>query len=584
VDLTRRADAVRPEESIDWRQVRLLLAANWRTRLNSAARTPARTVFVVLMMLGMTIGALAFSAFVGVQVWKMKPGQPELAAALVHQMFLFVFFVVAVTPVLGFRGNEFLDVTKLFVHPVSHRTVFVATLLGLATSGSVIVLTLPLAGAVIGFGGGALRVTLGAAAALLLVITSVALGQFLLFAFLNRLKSRKWRDLTMVLVPLVVGVMWVSMNLLTGRGGMGRSGFWSAVEAFARYQDWLLPLPSWWASRLVTGEGWPRLLLVAALVAMTVWLVRASARLEERAYLGEVEDSVDAERISGRGLFSRVASRLSDPLGALVEKEIAILRREPAVRSILIGQSMYPVMWAGFGIITVVQGGGISSLAKFAPLAGLVAFPLLLMELGLLWNQLGLEGGGAVHSVLLPVSRRTLFAGKAVAYLLVFGTLNAVVAVALTIVAYVVTGAGTAGACAVWCLVGAVEGYCVLAVGLGVGAVISVLSPARVAVRDRRALRQQAGGREGCARGLIGMTAFGGAVSIALPVGVLFHVSYLLRIAPQFPRPPAWLPLATVPVAVAISAAVLLGGCALAGHLLAAREEEVVAMLTKSDE
>jgi hypothetical protein len=584
VDVSRARDAGRAEERVDWRQVRLLLAANWRTRLNAAARTPARAAFVALMMLMMTVGALMFSAFIGFKVGTLKPDRPDLAAALVHQMFLFVFFVVAVTPVLGFRGNEFLDITKLFVHPVSHPTVFVATLLGLATSGPVLVLTLPLAGAVIGFGGGALRVATGLTAALLLVVTSVALGQFLLFAFLNRLKSRKWRDLTMVLVPLIVGGMWVSMNLLTGRGGMARDGFQAAVEAFSRAQDWLLPLPSWWASRIATGDGWPRLFLAAALVAVTAWLVRVSARLEERAYLGEVEDGVDTEKISGRGVLTRVAARLRDPLGALVEKEIALLRREPAVRSILIGQSMYPVMWAGIGIITVVRGGGFASLAKYAPLGGLVAFPLLLMELGLLWNQLGLEGGGAVHSMLLPVPRRTLLAGKAVAYLLVFGTLNALVAVVVTIAAYAVTGAGSPAACAGWSLLGALEGYCVLAIGLGIGAVISVVFPARVAVRDRRALRQQAGGREGCLRGLVGLIAFGGAVTIALPVGALFHLSYLIRLFPDASRPAPWLPLVTVPVAVAVSGAVLFCGCALGGHLLAAREEDVVSRLTKADE
>jgi hypothetical protein len=40
----------------------------------------------------------------------------------------------------------------------------------------------------------------------------------------------------------------------------------------------------------------------------------------------------------------------------------------------------------------------------------------------------------------------------------------------------------------------------------------------------------------------------------------------------------------TVPVGVAVSGAVLFGGCALGGQLLAAREEDVVSRLTKADE
>ena len=35
-----------------------------------------------------------------------------------HLTFLTVFFVIIVTPVLGFRGNAFLDVTRLFTFPV----------------------------------------------------------------------------------------------------------------------------------------------------------------------------------------------------------------------------------------------------------------------------------------------------------------------------------------------------------------------------------------------------------------------------------------------------------------------------------
>src|SRR5262245_18402681 len=134
-------------------------------------------------------------------------------------------------------------------------------------------MSVPLVAVVIGFGGGAAHVVTGVAAVLLLVITSVALGQFLLCAFLNRLKSRKWRDLTMVLGPLVVGGAWVTINLLTGRDGAARGSLMEAViravDRISRWQDWLLPLPSWWASRLATGDSWPRLLLAVPLAAVT---------------------------------------------------------------------------------------------------------------------------------------------------------------------------------------------------------------------------------------------------------------------------------------------------------------------------
>jgi hypothetical protein len=410
------------------------------------------------------------------------------------------------------------------------------------------------------------------------------LGQLVLMTFLNTLKSRKWRDLSMVVVPVLFGGFWATYQLLLRHGTQGRGTFESMVRWFAKWMDWTLPLPSWWAAHAVTGVGWTRLLPLVAALAVIAWLVRASAVLQERAYFGEVAESASAEGISGRGPLARAASRIRDPLGALVEKDLAILVREPAVRSILIGQAVYPVFMGCFAIYQLWIGTAQSGLGRYAPLAGLVAYPLLLMELGLVINLLGLEGGGAVHAMLLPVRRRLLLLGKDVAFLLVFGTINAAFAIAATVVAFAVTRAGSVAACVQWSLLGALEGYCVLAVGLGIGNVVSVISPMRVAVRDRRAIRQQVGGREGCLRSVVSLAAVFGAMTLSLPVALLFHLPHVLRLIPEAGTPPGWLVLVTVPVAVLISAATLVVGAIAGGRLLEIREEEVVSQLTKSDE
>jgi hypothetical protein len=580
VDLTSRRD----ESAIDWRQVRLLLATNWRTKFNRASRSPVRSAFGVLLLSGFAFAAVILSIALGIWVDSKKTSRPELAGAAVHQVFLTVFFIIVATPVLGFRGNEFLDVTKLFVYPVGHRTVFAATLAGLMASGAVLFLSLPVAATVIGYGGPPGTIAAGLVAGLVLVLVAVALGQLVLLAFLNTLKGRKWRDLTMVLVPLFFGGFWVTYQILLRRGSQGRSSLDGAVEWFAKWKDWTLPLPSWWAAHAVTGSGWTRFVPLVAALALVVWLVRASAVLQERAYFGEVAAEVAAEGVVRRGLLARIASRLRDPLGALVEKDLSILGREPAVKSILIGQSIYPVFGCGFGIYQLWTSTAHEGLGRYAPLAGLVSYPLLLMELGLVINLLGLEGGGAVHAMLLPVRRRLLLLGKDVAFLLVFGTLNAAVAIVATIVAFVVTRAGSVAACAQWSLLGALEGYCVLAVGLGIGNIVSVISPIRVAVRDRRAIRQQAGGREGCARSLVSLVAVFGSMALSLPIAALFHLPYGLGLIPQVGSAPGWAILVTVPVAVLLAAAVLLGGAVAGGRLLELREEDVVGRLTRSDE
>ena len=576
--------AGRPEDHIDWAQVRLLFATNWRVWFNRISQRRATLIATAIFLVMFGVLAIGGSVAIGAGIRWLRATQPDVAAGAVHLVFLGVFFLLVITPVLGFRGNEFLDVTKLFVYPVSHRTVFAATLGGLLGSGAVLFFSVPLIAAVIGYGGSIDEVIAGLIATLLLLVVAVALGQFLLLAFLDTFKSRKWRDLSMILVPLVFGGLYVSFQVLAQSGARDRSQFLGVVEWFSAWKDWTLPLPSWWAAHAVTGDGAVRLLPVLALAALLAWLVHASAVLQERTYYGEVRDDAPVAGVQRRGFIARVASRLPDPLGALVEKEVAILGREPAVRSILIGQAMYPVIWGGVGIVSLTRAPDVGALAKYVPLAGLIAYPLLLMELGLFINLLGLEGGGAVHAMLLPVKRRLLLLGKDAAYLMVFGTINAIVAVAATIAGFVLTHSGTPAAWVGYCLLGAIEGYCVAAVGLALGNVVSVVLPIRVAVGDRPALAQQVRGRDVCMRSLLGLVGVFGSLLLSLPVAAGFHLPYVLGVIPGWAAPPGWVILVTAPFAVAIAFGLMYAGAIIGGGLLQAREEDVVARLAKSDD
>jgi hypothetical protein len=386
----------------------------------------------------------------------------------------------------------------------------------------------------------------------------------------------------MVLVPVVVGSLYVGFQVMS-RGTGEKQAMTEIVAWFDRVKDWTLVLPSWWAAHAATGASWSRLVLAAPLAGLVVWLVRSSATLQERAFHGEVEEGPVGDRVGARGLVGRMVARMRGPVGAVAEKELAILRREPAVRSILVGQAIYPVLWGAYGVYSLVASRDPSQLARYAPLAGLVAYPMLLMELGLTLNLLGLEGGGAVHSLLLPVPRHVLLLGKALAHLLVFGSINAGLAVLATVAAYVFTGAGGPAECAAWAFVNAVEGYCAAGVGLAIGFVVSVMWPVRIAVRDRRAIRQQALGREGCLRSVLGLGSVFGAMVLSIPFAALFHLPYALSLAFGAPMSP-WTLVATVPVAAALAGLLVRLGAGLGGRLLAAREEDVAARLGRADE
>jgi hypothetical protein len=311
--------------------------------------------------------------------------------------------------------------------------------------------------------------------------------------------------------------------------------------------------------------------------------VRASAVLQERAFLGEVEPEPAVEAATKRGPIGRFAASIKDPIGALVEKDLALLRREPVVRSLLINGAMYPVMWLVIGAYSF-RAGDPEQFAKFAPLAGLLAYPLLLMEMALLMNLLGIEGGGAVHALLLPVPRRVLLLGKDVAFLLAFGTLNAAFVVVVTVAAWIVTGRSSSVECLGYCVLGAVEAYCALAVGLGIGNLISIVSPVRLAVKDRRAIRQQMSGRDGCARSLASILSVFGLLALCAPIAALFHLPYAWKFIPNSDPAPGWVVFLTVPVGALVSFGAMYLGAQLGGMVLGAREEDVAARLTKSEE
>lgn len=575
--------ARRSEDRVDWAQVRLLLGASWRIKWNLMRQRKLGAVFSAIALSIFAVYAVLLSYAVGEGVHAMRAEREALGAAAVHLTFLWVLVLIVVTPILGFRGNEFLDVTKILVMPVGHRTVFAATLAGLTSSLGVLFLAMPVVAAVIGYGGSAGDVAFGVLAALLLVVTAVAIGQFVLLAFLDKLKSRKWRDLTMVLVPLIAGGAYVALQIGARRSAGEAGAVAGAVEWFRGWMDWTLPLPSWWAANAVVGGGWTRLLPVVALVAIDLWLVQASAVLQERTFYGEVEDDAPIQGVGKRGLLSRVASRFRDPIGALAERELAILRREPAVRTLLIGQSIFVIMWGGLAA-TSAHGHALPSLARYAPLAGLVAYPLLVLERGVFMNLLGIEGGGAVHSMLLPVKRRVILLGRDVGQLIAFGTLNAVVGAAATVALWAATGAGSAAQCAGYALLAAVEGYCAAAIGLGLGNVSSVATPIRVAVKDRRAIRQQMSGLDGCVWTFIRVVATFATLAVATPLALLFHWPYASREFGWPLAPPSWAIFVTAPLAVAAAFGLMYFGAWFGGALFESREEEIAARLTKSEE
>jgi hypothetical protein len=269
---------------------------------------------------------------------------------------------------------------------------------------------------------------------------------------------------------------------------------------------------------------------------------------------------------------------LRDPYAALVAKDLALLRREPAVRLLLLQQG--GVALAAFALVAWRIGWEPAQQGAAAPrlvAAGLACYPLVLGELLLFLNLLGIEGGGACHLLRTPVDRFRLVLAKLCACLAVFGLANAAAVAALAGFAWSRLEGVAAGTAAAAVGLAALEALCATAVALGAGATGSVLGPFRVASPGRGSpVRGPARGRGllGSVRAFLGL---GLAGLLLAPVALLFHHPALARAAGSADTSGGrW---AAAAGAVVLAGVVMLAGAWFAGRTLLRREEPVTARL-----
>lgn len=568
------------DSSLDLRQVGLVLLARWRIGVRSATRSPGRLLLSLLGVVLQVAFVTVLTVLAGAGMAHLVGSDGRAAAdAAVHAGFLATFLWLAASPPLGLRGNEFLDVTKLFTLPVSPRTVLAATLAGLSTSTSVLVLVLPLAcavlvRAVLAGTGGVLDAVAGISAVAAVAGLGILSGQTLLLLFLGVFRSRRWRDLSVVLLTLLSASVYVAVRFGILDGG---AATWRpALLAFGERKDWFLALPSWWGAHAATSAGPTRFLPLLASLPLFALLFRAATTLVRRAYDGEIEERTEVPHGAARGLAGRLARFVPDPLGALLEKDLRLLGRDPSMRL----QMLHHFAYVGVPIVILVlrarpgEDGVPSSAVQSFLVAGFV-FASLPLHL----NPLASEGAGIAHAFSLPVDRARWLLGKSLSLVLVLGGGSAAGVLLLGTALGVWFGGQGFAESAGRSALGAVECLAAAGVAAGVGAVAGVVAPSRVVTRDRRALRQASGGGGGCLRAVFGLAAAGAVVVLLLPVALAFHLPQAL---PAGRHGALWTAVA-LPFGLLWGALALLAGTWAGGRIARRREEGLVADLSRAD-
>ncbi len=453
----------------------------------------------------------------------------------------------AVLPVLGFGSDETLDPSRLVLLPLRTGQIltglFVASLLGVTAVATVIGVIGAAIGAVT-FGPGALVVVL---AGLVLVAQCVVVSRAVVTSLSGLLRSRRGRDITAMLVALVVIAFQGARFLVAGlASSISSAGFRHSADVLR----WLPPAWAGEAMAAVTERhpGQAAVALVGSVLFLALavgWWRAALVRVLTRADTSGTPNS-QRSRNATLSLYPAWARFLPRThTGAVAAKELRYAWRDPRRRvQIVVNLAMPAVAVAVLAVkghqrpVVVLLAAGVGSLVA---LNGL--------------NSFGLDGPGYWAHVSVGPDPRGDLVGKNLALALQVLPLVAGAAVALAAVSggwlYVPGAMVLALAC--------------VATQTAVGNVVSVVLPQPVS-QSSNPWGMSSG--QGCVTGLLVMVAMGAEMLLLAPAVAGAAVTAVFW--------PAWL-VVVIPVIAAYGAGLWWAGLAMAVNRLRGREPELLA-------
>lgn len=534
---------------------RARLKLTWRQFVRERGRIIG-ALFAALFLVPATIGAGVGTAIAYRRAPEPWPTQ-ILGLVLVALWGLWI-----ILPVFAFPLNEGLDLTRLLRYPLSRRELVASLLLG-ALLDYPMYFTVPLTVAVL-YGWG-----LSPAMPIVLIAVVLSYGhmvltsQLVLTAAGGLLRSRRFRDVSIILVSLFGSTCYFLQRGLAELGQRYVTPEQLASLRPLRLLQWTPPgaaaraIAQAHAGAWLTSVAW--LLYSTALLAVVAWIWWVLlVRLTTGGGFLITLDADGERRPEGRRMRRRARRTPSllrwvpDDLRELMSKELKAAWRTPKRRVSLLQGILLPVIVGGVALLTDADGLP-QELPSWSPLG------LPLYGLFLFWttaqNMLGWEGDGLPSLLLTPVPRQRIFVAKGIA----LASIAAVVLLPIGIGLIVLIPGWTGVA-------GVLTTFAVGAVTMAVAAVASVLFPYAVNLRDVTG-RVSTGGNlvTGLANLIIVPIA---TVVISAPPAAVLGLAYWLGWS--------WLGYAGAVAGLVYGVVVFGVGTALAGRLLVRREPEVV--------
>lgn len=565
-DVPPRRFALRP------RMLRALVWLRWRLLLRRISSSTSAVVGLVLSLIFLLplAALIALGTILG-YTFLLGQGQTLQAQNLLFLVLAGLYGIWAILPLLQYTLNEGLDVTKLVQYPLTRLELMSSLLVSMLFDVPTLFILIIYAGVVVGWASDWPTALATAGVMLLAFIQTIALSQLLLAALMGLLRSRRFRDLSIVLATLFglsCSLLFQIFGRTAGRGTVDALGQILSADI----GSWLQFLPPGMAGRavaaIVRGDvlgalGWTAALAITIIPVMWAWsaiLERGLASPEQAA------TSARSRRRAGRRQPATVTpvadlpvavgverSLIPVPALAIATKELRYYWRDPQYKRVFLS-SLYLI-----GILLLPLLGG-ENLGARASTQYVILAAVFLVQ-GLTTSIFGYEGAATSTLALFPVRGAHVFLGKNLAAL----TVGLAAAALLLILQGVINGQWTNVAAY------AVAAVAAMFASLGPGDVIAVVLPLRVA---RTGLgRAQTDSGTGCMTFLLNSLAYTISLILILPIGAALVI-------PQFAQHPEWQVL-TLPAALAYGIGIYGAGLAIAANLYYQRLPEIMKVVVK---
>ncbi|MGO8950382.1 MAG: hypothetical protein ACLQUY_22525 [Ktedonobacterales bacterium] len=532
------------------KHVSTLLWLRWKLTLRGYTRNTGRIVSLLFMLLFLVpiLGGLAFVTLMGYD------GLPhDSAVALLYLVVNGIYLIWAVLPLLFYTLNEGLDVTKLQIYPLTRGEQMVGLVLATFLDLSTLFIVFFYAAILLGWHNTPAALAITAIALVAIYVHTVSLSQLTLAVLMGLLRTRRYRDVTIIVFALF-GVACSFSGQFVAHFFSALPGANSASQLaqipVGPYLHWTPPgmavqaIVSASDGQYATALLWlgGSLVLIPLVLTLWAWVLDRGITTAETADSGGsrrrrsvvVADAGGsaggAEVVARSGAVPAARARasrrgwrpISSAAEAIALKDARYLWRDPQLKAQLLSTLflvvliLFPNIFSagsttepGTYGLPVLLGGDASVL--------LAIVPAILATQTLTQNSLGMDRQGLQVLFLFPVRPLDILWGKnlfAGSFAMVFVTILALIKGALT--------GGWGFVPLTLC-----GGLAAVLLLMGCGNVTSVLLPIRwrqMRMGDTSSLA----GESGCLRGVLQMVVLVVVVILLVPVALALLLPVLL--------------------------------------------------------